>query len=159
MNTSPLIGSPAPDFKLFNTDKNEVSLNNFSGKTLTLLFFPLAFTSVCTAELCGVRDQIQAFKGLNSDVLGISVDSVFSLHKFKMEQNLNFDLLSDFNKEVSTAYGALYEDFVLNMKGVSKRAAFVIDGQGIIRYAEVLDNAGDLPDMEAIKKTIASMKA
>jgi peroxiredoxin len=147
-------GDKAPQFSLFNTEKKEISLKEYEGKTLTLLFFPLAFTSVCTAELCSVRDQIADYQGVGSEVLGISVDSVFTLAKFKEEQKLNFNLLSDFNKSTSEAYGALYQDFVLGMKGVSKRSAFVIDSEGIVRYAEVLENAGDLPDMAAIRKTI-----
>lgn len=149
-----LPGDKAPAFSLFNTEKKEVSLKDYEGKTLTLLFFPLAFTSVCTAELCSVRDQIADYQTVGAEVLGVSVDSVFTLGKFKEEQKLNFPLVSDFNKSVSEAYGALYSDFVLGMKGVSKRSAFVIDGKGIVRYAEVLESAGELPNMEAIKNTI-----
>jgi peroxiredoxin len=118
------------------------------------LFFPLAFTSTCTKELCGVRDDIANYEGLNAKVYGISVDSIFSLGQFKKEQGLNFDLLSDFNKEVSTAYGCLYDQFVLEMKGVSKRSAFLIDANGIIQYAEVLESAGDIPDLELLKSHI-----
>lgn len=150
-------GSQAPDFTLFNTEKKEVSLRDFRGKTLTILFFPLAFTSVCTVELCTVRDHIGDYEGVGSSVVCISVDSLFSLAKFKEDQNLTFDLLSDFNKTVSESFGALYQDFVLGMKGVSKRAAFVVDKSGKIAYAEVLENAGDLPDLEAIKKCIRSL--
>jgi peroxiredoxin len=94
---------------------------------------------------------------LNAEVIGISVDSLFTLDKFKQEQSLNFTLLSDFNKEVSTAYGCLYENFVLDMKGVSKRSAFVIDAQGAVQYAEVLESAGDLPNFEAIQACLATL--
>jgi len=148
-------GDKAPDFKLFNSDKKEVSLSDYSGKNLVILFFPLAFTSVCTAELCTIRDDYSTYNSLNAEVVGISVDSAFTLDKFKKEQNLNFPLLSDFNKDISKAYDALYEDFALGMKGVSKRSAFVIDKDGKIKYAEVLASAGDLPNFEAIKNALA----
>ena len=147
-------GEKAPTFTLIADDKSPVSLSDYSGKNVILLFFPLAFTSVCTTELCNVRDNLGYYNKLNAQVLAISVDSPFTLEKFKSEQSLNFPLLSDFNKEVSSNYGAIYEDFVLNMKGVSKRAAFVIDSEGVIRYAEVLENAGELPSFESIQKTL-----
>jgi glutaredoxin-dependent peroxiredoxin len=148
------IGDKAPSFKLLNTEKKEISLENYNGKKLLVLFFPLAFTSVCTAELCGIRDGIADYSNLKTDVVGISVDSLFTLGKFKEEQKLPFDLLSDFNKVTATAYGALYEEFVLGMKGVSKRAAFVIDETGTIAYAEVLESAGDLPNFEKINAVL-----
>jgi len=151
------IGSKAPAFTLVNTEKQKVSLEDFKGQNLVILFFPMAFTSVCTAELCSIRDNISTYNGLNTAVVGISVDSPFTLAKFREEQKLNFPLLSDFNKEVSQAYGAFYENFVLDLKGVSKRAAFVVDKEGIIRYAQVLESAGDLPDFEAVKKTLAGL--
>ena len=120
-------------------------------------FFPMAFTGVCTTELCNVRDNIAAYNNANAQVLGISVDSPFTLTKFKEEQKLNFPLLSDFNKEVSAAYGAFYDVFIGWMKGVSKRSAFVIDGAGVVRYAEVLESAGDLPNFEAISNTLTAL--
>ncbi|RMG81517.1 MAG: peroxiredoxin [Bacteroidetes bacterium] len=150
-------GDKAPAFTLHDTDKNEVSLEQYKGKNVVLLFFPLAFTGVCTTELCTMRDDIANYQNLNAEVLAVSVDSLFSLGKFKAEQNLNFPLLSDFNKEVARAYDALYEEFVLGMKGVAKRSAFVIDKEGVVRYAEVLESAGDLPNFEAIKQTLASL--
>lgn len=150
-------GQAAPDFTLFDTDKNQVSLSSFKGQPVVVLFFPLAFTGVCTTELCSVRDNIATYNGVNAQVLAISVDSLFTLGKFKEEQSLNFPLLSDFNKETSAAYGALYEDFVLGMKGVSKRSAFVVDKEGNIAYAEVLESAGDLPNFEAIKEVLAGL--
>ncbi len=151
------IGQKAPDFKLFSSDKSEVSLSDFAGKNVVVLFFPLAFTGVCTAELCSLRDDIASYQGLNAQVLGISVDSLFTLEKFKAEQNLNFPLLSDFNKEAASAYGALYENFVLGMKGVAKRSAFVVDSKGDVQYAEILESAGDLPNFEAVKATLAGL--
>lgn len=152
------VGSKAPAFSLVNTDRQKVSLEDFKGQNLVILFFPMAFTSTCTAELCSIRDNISIYNGLNTAVVGISVDSPFTLGKFKEDQHLNFQLLSDFNKEVSPAYGAFYENFVLDLRGVSKRAAFVIDKEGIVRYAQVLESAGDLPDFEAVKNTLSGLQ-
>lgn len=152
------VGTHAPAFELFDTEKNKVSLNDFKGQNLVVLFFPLAFTSVCTAELCSVRDNLSTYNGLNTAVVGISVDSPFTLGKFKSEQQLNFPLLSDFNKEASQAYGALYDTFVLDLKGVSKRAAFVVDKEGKVRYAEVLESAKDLPNFGGIQETLVSLQ-
>lgn len=151
------VGDKAPSFSLHSSDKSEVSLDDYRGKNVVLLFFPLAFTGVCTTELCGVRDNIIDYGKLNAEVLAVSVDSFATLGQFKAQQNLNFPLLSDFNKEVAKAYGTLYEEFVLGMKGVAKRSAFVIDKEGIIRYAEVLDNAGDLPNFEAVQETLSGL--
>ena len=150
-------GDKAPDFTLVADNKQELSLSDYEGKNVVLLFFPLAFTSVCTTELCSMRDDIAQYRDMNAEVLAVSVDSPFTLEEFRKQQQLPFPLLSDFNKEVSRAYGSLYEDFVMNMKGVSKRSAFVIDGKGKIRYAEVLDNAGELPDLAAVKKSVAGL--
>lgn len=151
------IGQKAPEFSLYNSDKNKVSLADYKGKNVLLLFFPQAFTSVCTKELCGIRDNIALYNKTNAVVFGISVDSVFTLKKFKEEQAYNFDLLSDFNKEVSTAYDSIYLEWKLEMKGVSKRSAFLVDKEGVIRYAEVLDNASDVPNIAAIEKTLADI--
>jgi peroxiredoxin len=145
------VGEKAPDFTLYDSDKNKVTLSELRGNNVLLLFFPLAFTSVCTAELCNVRDNLKMYEKLDVKPLGISVDSLYTLSKFKAEQHLNFQLLSDFNKEVSAQYGALYETFGFGMKGVSKRAAFLIDRDGILQYAEVLENASLQPDFEQIK--------
>ncbi|UKJ06879.1 redoxin domain-containing protein [Solitalea lacus] len=150
------VGDQAPDFKLFSSDNTVVSLNDFKGKKVILHFFPLAFTSICTEQLCTMRDKFGYYKKLNAQVLGISVDTPFTLAKFKEDNNYQFPLLSDFNKEVSNAYDAQYETFVLGLKGVAKRAAFVIDEQGTIKYAEVLENAGELPDFTAIDAIVNS---
>ncbi|MBW0159980.1 MAG: redoxin domain-containing protein [Sediminibacterium sp. Gen4] len=151
-------GAVAPQFSLFDTDKNKVSLADQKGKNVVVLFFPLAFTGVCTAELCNVRDNIALYNNTNAIVFGVSVDSLFSLGKFRDEQNLNFQLLSDFNKEAASAYGVLYETFpAFEMQGVSKRAAFVIDKEGVVRYAEVCPTPGDLPNFEAIQQTLNSL--
>jgi len=151
-------GDKAPVFKLYNTEKAEVSLDGFKGQNVVLLFFPQAFAGVCTKELCSTRDDIAFYQGLDAQILAISVDSVFTLAKFKEDQHLNFPLLSDFNKEVSRVYEALYEEFTLGMKGVSRRSAFVIDKNGIIRYAEVLEKAADLPNFEAVKAALQQLK-
>ncbi|SOD80633.1 redoxin domain-containing protein [Spirosoma fluviale] len=150
-------GQKAPEFTLFSSDKKEVSLADFKGKNVVILFFPMAFTSVCTAELCEMRDNVSVYSGLNAEILGISVDSPFTLAKFKEEQNLPFNLLSDFNKDVSQAYDTYYETFVMNLKGVSKRSAFVVDQEGTIQYAEVLESAGDVPDFQAVQETLAAL--
>ena len=152
------IGQPAPDFSLYDSEKNKTTLSDYRGKNILLLFFPQAFTSVCTAELCGVRDDISRYSNEQAQVFGISVDSVFTLAQFKESQKYNFPLLSDFNKEVSTSYGSIYNDWILDMKGVSKRAAFVIDKEGIVRYAEVLENAGEVPNFNAIRETLDSLR-
>jgi len=151
------IGQAAPDFTLFDSDKNPVTLSALKGNNVLLLFFPQAFTSVCTKELCGVRDNIGLYSNSQAKVFGISVDSVFTLGKFKEDQGFNFPLLSDFNKEVSAQYDTIYQDWILNMKGVSKRSAFVIDKEGIIQYAEVLESAGDVPDFEQINEILAKL--
>jgi peroxiredoxin len=128
----------APDFTLFDTEKNKVSLADQKGSNVVLLFFPFGIYQYLYKELCSVRDNISQFNNANAKVFGISVDSLFTLGKYKAEQNLNFPLLSDFNKEASKAYDVLYETFPsFEMQGVSKRAAFVIDKEGIVRYAEV----------------------
>lgn len=152
------VGQQAPDFALFDTDKNKISLTEQKGSNVVVLFFPLAFTSVCTAELCTVRDTIGFYDNTHARVFGISVDSLYTLRKFKAEQNLNFALLSDFNKEAAKAYGVLYETFPpFDMQGVSKRAAFVIDREGMVRYAEVCALPGNLPDFTAIQQTLAGL--
>jgi len=142
---------------LFDSDKNKVTLSDYHSRNVLLLFFPLAFTSVCTAELCDMRDNLKIYEKLNVQPIGISVDSLYTLKKFKEEQGLNFPLLSDFNKEVSQLYGALYETFGFGMRGVSKRAAFLIDTEGIIQYAEVLENASLQPDFKAIQVKLREM--
>jgi len=150
-------GKQAPTFSLYDSEKKKINLQDYHGQNVLLLFFPLAFTRVCTAELCSVRDNISQYNNAHAQVFGISVDSLYTLAIFKKEQELNFPLLSDFNKEVSAAYGALYELFGFDMKGVSKRAAFVLDKDGIVRYAQVLENASEQPDFNAILSTLQTI--
>lgn len=151
------INDQAPDFKLINSEKKTVTLSEHKGKNVLLLFFPLAFTSTCTAELCSTRDDLEFYNKINAVVFGISNDSNFVLKKFKESLNLNFELLSDWNKTTSEAYGSLYTEFILGMKGVAKRSAFVIDKDGKIQYAEVLEDAGKVPNFEAIKACLEKL--
>ncbi|MBL0357331.1 MAG: redoxin domain-containing protein [Chitinophagaceae bacterium] len=152
-------GQQAPGFTLFDTDKKKVALSDYKDKNVVLLFFPLAFTAVCTAELCSVRDNIATYNDANAQVLGISVDSLFTLGKYRAEEKLNFPLLSDFNKSASISFGVLYDVFpAFEMQGVSKRAAFVIDKAGIVQYSEVCPIPGDLPNFTAILETLALLQ-
>ncbi len=150
------VGQTAPDFTLFSSDKKEVSLSSYRGRKVVLLFVPAAFTGTCTKEFCSIRDSIATFNGVNAEVLGISCDSPFVLAKWKDAEGYNFPLLSDFNKEVTAAYGVEYAKggFVLGMFGHCKRSAFVVDEQGIIAYAEVLESAGNEPNYDAIKAAL-----
>lgn len=151
------IGEKAPDFSLYDSGKELIHLSDFRGRNVVLLFFPLAFTGTCTKELCSTRDSIGLYDSLDAEILAISVDSLYSLKRYKEDHALNFRLLSDFNKEVSHAYESLYEEFGFGMKGVTKRAAFVIDAEGILQYAEILDNASLLPDFEMIQNTLRKL--
>lgn len=152
------VGQLAPDFALFNTAKQKITLSEQQGKPVVILFFPLAFTGVCTTELCNVRDNIGLYNNTNAQVYGISVDSLFTLDKFSTDQQLNFPLLSDFNKEAAKAFGVLYEVFpAFEMAGVSKRAAFVIDKNGVIQYAEICPTPADLPNFTAIQAVLAAL--
>ncbi len=150
-------GQKAPDFILFDSDKKSHRLSDSLGKNIVLLFFPAAFTGVCTKEMCQTRDELSFYTDLNAEVFGISVDLPFALGKFKEVNNLNFSLLSDFNKEVITAYGVKFDEWILGLKGVAKRSVFVIDKSGMVRFAQVLENAGDYPDLEAVKKSLSEI--
>jgi glutaredoxin-dependent peroxiredoxin len=152
-----ITGSPAPAFSLYNSEKQEVTLAAQRGTAVVLLFFPLAFTSTCTKELCSVRDNLSTYNALKARVFGISCDSLYTLAKYKEEQRLNFDLLSDFNTEVSESYGCLYNKFSFGMKRVPKRAAFVISAEGILMHAEVLEVASELPDFKKIEDCLTQL--
>ncbi|MEO6404601.1 MAG: redoxin domain-containing protein [Ferruginibacter sp.] len=154
------VGDRAPDFSLYETKDHAISLSDYEGKkNVLLLFFPLAFTSTCTKELCGVRDDIGKYNNKTIEVLGISVDSVYTLAKYKKEQYLNYPLLSDFNKLASEKYETIYDSFTpMGMKGVSKRSAFIIDKKGSIVYKEVLENATEIPDFTAIDKILSGLQ-
>ncbi len=150
-------GDKAPDFALRASDKSMVKLSEHREKNVLLLFYPFAFTGVCTKELCFMRDSLAQYNDLDAQILAISVDSPYTLAKWKAEEGFNFPLLSDFNKTVSKKYDSLYKEFAMGLKGVSKRSAFVIDKKGIIQYAEVLENAGEIPNFEAINKVLTSL--
>jgi glutaredoxin-dependent peroxiredoxin len=149
------VGDTAPNFTLQNSSGKQVTLKDFTQNgNVLLLFYPLAFTGTCTDEMCKARDNMKMFNALNTTVAGISVDSFFVQREFKKANNLNFTLLSDFNREASRAFGVLYEDFY-GLKDVSKRAAFVISSDLTIEYAEVLEDADQLPDFKAIRKVLS----
>ena len=151
------VGQEAPDFTLKDTETQDVALSSFRGqKNVVLLFVPFAFTGVCTNELCSVRDNLGTYGELDAEVLGISVDSPFAQKQWKEKENLNFTLVSDFNRSVSKAYGAQFDD-LMGFSGVAKRAAFVIDKAGKVQYAEVLESPRDLPDFEKIQETLRGL--
>ncbi len=152
------VGDKAPDFTLYSSDKKQVSLHDYKGKNVLILFFPLAFTGTCTKELCGIRDNAFHFNGLDVEILAISVDSPQTLAKWKELEKYNFTMLSDFNKEVSKAYGSQYNTFSVDLHGVAKRSAFLVDGDGIIQYAEVLEDSNQIPNMEAIREKIGELE-
>jgi glutaredoxin-dependent peroxiredoxin len=149
-------GDHVKDFTLQNSSGKNVNLSDLvTAKKTLLLFFPLAFSGVCTDELCQTRDNMKMYNSLNAEVAAISIDSFFTLREFKKTNNLNFTLLSDFNREVSTQFGVLDEDF-FGMKGVAKRSAFVMNQDMKVEYAEVLEDSDMLPDFKAILKVLAS---
>lgn len=151
------VGTKAPDFTLKSKNAEglqDVTLSdNFGNGKTVLLFFPLAFTGVCIDELCSVRDSLQEYNDLGATVYAISVDSPFTQEVFAQQNNLNFSLLSDFNKEVSGSYDVLFEDLI-GLKGVSKRSAFVIDAEGTIKYSSSSDDPTVLPDFDAVKAAL-----
>ena len=151
------VGSKAPDFTLKNQDLQDVTLSAACGAQATgLAFFPAAFTSVCTKELCTFRDQLARLNQAKAQVFGISVDTPFTLKAFAKENGLNFPLLSDFNKDVIKAYGVYLED-LLGLKGLAKRAVFLVDRQGIIRHVEVTATPGNEPDYAKLNAAIAAL--
>lgn len=143
------VGSKAPDFTLMNQDRQPVTLSAERGKPIVLAFFPAAFSSVCTKELCTFRDSLAKLNASKAQVYGISVDTFFTLKAFQDQQKLTFPLLSDFNKEVIRQYGVFNEDMI-GLKGIAKRAVFVIDRDGVVRYREVLDDARNEPNYDKV---------
>ncbi|MCW3120464.1 MAG: alkyl hydroperoxide reductase/Thiol specific antioxidant/Mal allergen, partial [Chitinophagaceae bacterium] len=130
------VGSKAPAFKLFNTERKEVSLSDFAGKILVINFFPAAFTGVCTAQMCSNRDELAFYNDLGATVIGISVDMPFSLGAFKEKNNINFDLLSDAGKRTINEYEMYHCNFICDIKGVAKRGVIAIDRTGTVAYTE-----------------------
>jgi peroxiredoxin len=150
------VGSIAPDFTLVNQDREPVTLSQLRGRPVVLAFFPAAFSSVCTKELCTFRDGMSGLEKAKAQVFGISVDSFFALKAFHDQQGFKFALLSDFNKQVIRDYGVFNEDMI-GLKGIAKRAVFVLDAHGVVRYREVLEDARNEPDYQKVYDTLASM--
>ena len=151
------VGSKAPDFTLSNQDKQPVTLSSLAGTTVVLAFFPAAFTSVCQKELCHFRDQLAAFNSVNATVFGISVDTPFTLKEFARQNSLNFDLLSDFNKDAIQKFDVVNPDMG-GLKGIARRAVVVVDGQGVIRYREVTPTPGDEPQYDKVKAAVDAVR-
>ena len=152
------VGSKAPDFTLTNQDRQPVTLSGLQGKPVVLAFFPAAFSSVCQKELCTFRDSMAQLGKADAQVYGISVDTFFTLKAFQDQQRLNFPLLSDFNKQVIRDYGVFNEDMI-GLKGIAKRAVFVIDKDGIVRHREVLEDARNEPDYDKVFAALAALKS
>jgi peroxiredoxin len=150
------VGSIAPDFTLVNQDREPVTLSQLRGRPVVLAFFPAAFSSVCTKELCTFRDGMSGLEKAKAQVLGISVDSFFALKAFHDQQGYRFALLSDFNKQVIRDYGVFNEDMI-GLKGIAKRAVFVLDAHGVVRYREVLEDARNEPDYQKVYDTLATL--
>ena len=150
------VGSTAPDFTLTNQDRQPVSLSGQRGKPVVLAFFPAAFSSVCTKELCTFRDSLAKLGQAKAQVYGISVDTFFTLKAFQDHEKLTFPLLSDFNKQVIRDYGVFNEDMI-GLKGIAKRAVFVIDKDGIVRHREVLEDARNEPDYTKLNEALSKI--
>jgi peroxiredoxin len=150
------IGDKAPDFELPDYNLKMRKLSDYLGNKTVLAFFPGAFTSVCTKELCTFRDSLANLNKLNAKVVGISVDPPFSLAAFAKENRLNFDLLSDFNKETSKKYDVLHTNFA-NIKGLnaSKRSIFILDAKGAIKYMWVSEDPGKEPDYKKVEEELS----
>jgi peroxiredoxin len=150
------VGSKAPDFTLTNQDRQPVTLSEQRGRPVVLAFFPAAFSSVCEKELCTFRDSLAQLNRANAQVFGVSVDTFFALKAFHDQQRLTFPLLSDFNKQVIREYGVFNEDMI-GLKGIAKRAVFVIDKGGVVRHREVLDDARNEPNYQKVLDSVASL--
>ena len=150
------VGSKAPDFTLPDHERQPVTLSGYRGRPVVLAFFPAAFSSVCTKELCTFRDSLGKLNRANAEVLGISVDTPFALKAFRDQEKLTFPLLSDFNKQAIRDFGVFNEDMI-GLKGIAKRAIFVLDKDGTVRYRQVLDDARNEPDYEKVFGAVASL--
>jgi peroxiredoxin len=150
------VGTAAPDFTLTNQDRQPVTLHEQRGRPVVLAFFPAAFSSVCQKELCTFRDSIARLGQANAQVYGISVDTFFTLKAFHDQQQLSFPLLSDFNKQAIRDYGVFNEDMI-GLKGIAKRAVFVIDKDGVVRHREVLEDARNEPDYDKVFAALATL--
>ena len=154
------VGSKAPDFNLKSktaTGLVDIKLSENSGKKNTvILFFPLAFTGVCTQEMCDITAGLSAYSGMNADVIAISVDSPFAQEAWATKEKIGIKLASDLNKKTAEAYGVLLPDLI-GLGAVSARAAFVVDKAGVVQYAEVTPTVKDLPNFNAVKETLAKL--
>lgn len=151
------VGTKAPDFTLPNQDREPVTLSEQTKNgPVVLAFFPAAFSSVCTKEMCTFRDSMGELNKVSARIFGVSVDTFFAQKAWADSQNLNFPLLSDFNKQVTNQYGVLNPDMI-GLKGIAKRAVFVIDKAGTIRHKEVLEDARNEPDYAKVKQALASL--
>jgi len=151
------IGTKAPYFGLFNTERKEVTLNDFAGKILVMNFFPAAFTGVCTEQVCFNRDDIGFYNDIDATVIGISVDMPFSLKAFKEKNNINYELLSDFNKRTIHEYEMYHCNFILGIKGVAKRGVIVIDKNGVVAYSEETVNTGTQVNFNKLKEELKKL--
>ena len=153
-------GTKAPDFTLKSKQDGgvvDIKLSeNVGQRNTVLLFFPLAFTSVCTTEMCDITAGLSQYTNLNADVIGVSVDSPFALEAWAKQEKIGIKLASDLNKTTAKAYGVLLDDLI-GLGAVSARAAFVIDKEGTIRYSEQTPTPKELPNFEAIKKTLGEL--
>lgn len=156
------IGDAAPDFTLPSFTPSEeltqISLSSFKGKNVVLLFFPQAFTGVCTDELCTMTENYDFYNNLDAVVLAISVDGTFVQRAFAQKNGIKIPLLSDYNKQVVRAYDVLRPEFAHGMREVAERAVFVIDKDGFIRYVEVMANPGEMVNFDAIKNAVEGLK-
>src|SRR6185295_8052041 len=150
------VGSKAPDFTLMNHERQPVTLSAQRGRPIVLAFFPAAFSSVCQKELCTFRDSLGQLNKVKAQVYGISVDTFFALKAFADQQRLTFPLLSDFNKQAIRDYGVFNEDMI-GLKGIAKRAVFVLDKDGVVRHREVLDDARNEPNYEKVFGALAAL--
>jgi len=155
--SAPTVGDEAPPFELYTHENDVWRLSDHRGRPVVLLFFPGAFTPVCTSELNTVSNDLGSYAP--ASVVGISTDAPFVLKEFHSVHELDFPLLSDHDAEVCLNYGAKYQNNFtpMNLDRIAKRAAFLIDGEGIVQYAEVLDDAGMQPDFEAIQRTLRAL--
>jgi glutaredoxin-dependent peroxiredoxin len=151
------VGSQAPDFTLTSQDRQPITLSQQLGQPVVLAFFPAAFSSVCARELCTFRDSLARLNKAEARVFGISVDTFFALKAFHDQQQLTFPLLSDFNKQVIRDYGVFNEDMI-GLKGIAKRAVFVIDKDGVVRHKEVLEDARNEPDYDKALQAVESLR-
>jgi glutaredoxin-dependent peroxiredoxin len=152
------VGDKAPDFTLIDADRKPRSLNEFLGKKTILAFFPGAFTGVCTKEMCALRDSISRFNEMNAQVVGVSVDAPFSNKAFATQNNLQFPILSDYNRSTIKAYGIVLDNFAgLIGYAAAKRSVFVLDSTGVVRYVWISDNPGVEPNYDEVSKSVASL--